>query len=201
MTIAPRDYLHRVQRGFTLIELMLVIVIISVFAAMVGLSVGGISERRLLQSRDQLKDHLAIIRLESVDQGRVLGLKTTAPTSQTVGSYTVVQWNPTAKEVNQRWLPAEGFKDNPLPEGVSLTISPLQAPPVARPNSGNAAALTDADTPRLLWFGNGEATPVRLQLQRDGSSIGQSVSQPIGAALYVTATGQVSEQEQGDDRP
>ena len=42
------------DKGFTLIEVMLVIVIIGVFAAMVSLSVGGESERRLLLLRERL---------------------------------------------------------------------------------------------------------------------------------------------------
>ncbi|MEC7121223.1 MAG: prepilin-type N-terminal cleavage/methylation domain-containing protein, partial [Pseudomonadota bacterium] len=67
-------YAPQAIRGFTLIELMLVIVIMGVFAAIVGLSVGGAGERRLLVERERLMDNLSIIRLESIDQGRVLGL-------------------------------------------------------------------------------------------------------------------------------
>jgi general secretion pathway protein G len=178
MTAAPR--------GFTLIELMLVIVIISIFASMVGLSVGGISERRLLQERERLTDNLALIRLESVDQGRLLGLSLVPQTATQTSGYAVVTLDPQAPERDKRWPVAEGFKFQPLPDRVRLVVTSLQPLAVG----GRASALNDSDTPRLLWFGNGEATPVRLQLQQD--------DQLIGAAVYVTATGQVSDSEQGD---
>ncbi|MEY2863469.1 MAG: type secretion system protein GspH [Pseudomonadota bacterium] len=172
-------------RGFTLIELMLVIVIMSIFAGMIGLSVGGISERQVLQAREHLTDHLALIRLESVDQGRILGLRTVPQTATQAGGYAVVELDPTTSERDKRWPMAEGFKFQPLPDRVRLVVTSLQPPVVA----AKPSALNDGDAPRLLWFGNGEATPVRMQLQQD--------EKLIGAAVYVSAMGQVSDSEQG----
>ena len=180
------------QRGFTLIELMLVIVIIGIFAAMVSLSVGGESERRLLLLRERLVDNLVIIRLESLDQGRVLGLQVLAQQSGQPAGYQVVGFAPTAEEVAQRWPVVSDFVLQPLPDRVRLQITPLQLRQTSRQTTQDAEIWQDASTPQLIWFGNGEATPVRLQLLQD--------QQPIGAPLYISATGQVSDDEQGDAR-
>ena len=180
------------QQGFTLIELMLVILIIGIFAAMVSLSVGGESERRLLLLRERLVDNLVIIRLESLDQGRVLGLQVLAQQSGQPAGYQVVGFAPTAEEVAQRWPVVSDFVLQPLPDRVRLQITPLQLRQTPRQTTQDAEIWQDASTPQLIWFGNGEATPVRLQLLQD--------QQPIGAPLYISATGQVSDDEQGDAR-
>lgn len=177
-------------RGFTLIELMLVIVIMSIFAAMVSLAVGGSAERQLLLSRDQLRDDLAVIQLESIDQSRLLALALIDAKPNQAAAYQVVTLNLAATEAAQRWPIADGFKARTLPDRVRLQVTTLKNDLFAANNS-RTALFNDSTAPKLIWFGNGEATPVRLQLMHDQT--------PVGAPLYVTATGQVSEQEQGDD--
>lgn len=177
------------QQGFTLIELMLVIVIVGIFAAMVSLSVGGESERRLLLLRERLIDNLAIVQLESRDQGRVLALQQMQPQAGQETGYQVVGFEPNAEQVEQRWPVASDFKMQTLPDRVRLQVTPLQRRAVQRTTSRDAQIWQDANTPQLIWFGNGETTPVRLQLWHD--------QQPIGAPLYVSANGQVSDDEQG----
>lgn len=178
------------QQGFTLIELMLVIVIIGIFAGMVSLSVGGDSERRLLLLRERLVDNLAIVQLESLDQGRLLALQVVPQQAGQLAGYQVVGFEPTAEDVTQRWPVAADFMFQPLPDRVRLQITPLQLRTTTRQPTRDTAIWQDASTPQLMWLGNGEATPVRLQLMQD--------QQPIGAPLYVSATGQVSDDEQGD---
>lgn len=178
-----------VARGFTLIELLLVIIIISVFAAMVSLSVGGTGERQLLQLREQLADDLALIRLESTDQSQLFAVQVLSETTQHPAGYQVVTLDQTAVERQNRWPAAANFKPKFLPERTRLIIQPLQSTLIA----GQNTALRDSDTPKLMWFGNGEATPVRLQLMHN--------DQPIGAPIYVTQLGQVSDDEHGRDEP
>lgn len=180
----------KAQQGFTLIELMLVIVIIGVFAAMVGLSVGGESERRLLLQRERLVDNLAIVQLESLDQGRVLALQPVPQQSEQAAGYQIVGFEPTADEVAKRWPVAEDFAFQPLPDRMRVQVTALQPPNLQRQPTKDAAIWQDSNTPQLIWFGNGEATPVRLQLWLE--------QQPIGAPVYVSATGRVSDDEQGD---
>lgn len=184
-----RSY-RTLQQGFTLIELMLVIVIIGIFAGMVSLSVGGDSERRLLLLRERLVDNLAIVQLESLDQGRLLALQVVPQQAGQLAGYQVVGFEPTAEDVAQRWPVAADFMFQPLPDRVRLQITPLQLRTTTRQPTRDTAIWQDASTPQLMWLGNGEATPVRLQLMQD--------QQPIGAPLYVSASGQVSDDEQGD---
>ena len=175
------------QQGFTLIEVMLVVLIAGVFAAMVSLSVGGSETRRVLQEREQLVDSIAVIRLEAQDQGRMLGLLALDQTATEPARYAVMQFDPNDANKDKRWKPAEGFKVHNLPTGVILNVTPLQdntrQTPSARLNDITSSALS----PQLIWFGNGEATAVRLQLSQDG--------QPVGDAVEVTTLGRVKKEE------
>lgn len=175
------------QQGFTLIEVMLVVVIAGIFAAMVSLSVGGSETRKVLQEREQLIDSIAVIRLESQDQGRMLGLLALDQTATDPARYLVMQFDPIDPNKDKRWKPAEGFKVHALPTGVILTVIPVQdstqQTPTARLNDITSSSLS----PKLIWFGNGEATAARLQLSQEG--------QPIGDAIEVTSLGRVKKDE------
>ena len=175
------------QQGFTLIEVMLVVLIAGVFAAMVSLSVGGSETRRVFQEREQLIDSIAVIRLESQDQARMLGLLALDATATDPARYVVMQFDPNDANKDKRWKPAADFKVHDLPTNVILTVTPLQdnsqKTPSARLNDMTASALS----PKLIWFGNGEATAVRLQLLQEG--------QPVGDAVEVTTLGRVKKEE------
>ena len=175
------------QQGFTLIEVMLVVLIAGIFAAMVSLSVGGSDTRKVLQEREQLVDSIAVIRLESQDQSRMLGLLVLDQTATDPARYIVMQFDPTEANKDKRWKPAEGFKMHSLQTGVVLDVTPLQdntrQTPSAKLNDITASLLS----PKLIWFGNGEATAVRLQLLQD--------AQPVGDAVEVTSLGRVKKDE------
>jgi general secretion pathway protein G len=179
------------QTGFTLIEVMLVVVIAGIFAAMIGLTIGGSDTRRVLQEREQLIDSIAEIRLESDDQNRMLGLIPLDQTATDPARYVVVEYDPSATDKDKLWKPAIDFKVHALPTNVELTVTPLQA------NNQNPSAhlndITSGDlSPKLIWFGNGEATPVRLQLSQDG--------QNIGDAVEITALGKVKKDQSDTTR-
>ena len=187
---------HSSQTGFTLIEVMLVVLIAGIFAAMIGLSIGGSDTRRVLQEREELIDSIAEIRLESQDQGRMLGLIPLDQTATDHARYVVVEYDPTATDKDKRWKPSADFKVHALPLGVELTITPLQDN-----NQKTSEHLNDitsgALSPKLIWFGNGEATAARLQLVQEG--------QNVGDAVEVTALGSVKKDEtstsNSEDRP
>lgn len=178
---------HKKQHGFTLIEVMLVVLIAGVFAAMVSLSVGGSETRRVLQEREQLLDSIAVIRLESQDQSRMLGLLALDQTATDPARYVVMQFDPYDVNKDKRWKPAEGFKVHALPNGVILTITPVQDNTRPTPSAQLNDITSSTLSPKLIWFGNGEATAVRLQLLQEGL--------PVGDAIEVTTLGRVKKEE------
>ncbi len=177
----------KTQQGFTLIEVMLVVLIAGIFAAMVSLSVGGSVTRRVLQEREQLVDSIAVIRLESQDQNIMLGLLTLDQTATDPARYVVMQFDPNDANKDKRWKPAEGFKVHALPTGVILNITPLQDNTRQTPSSRLNDITSSALSPKLIWFGNGEATAVQLQLLQEG--------QPVGDVVEVTTLGRVKKEE------
>lgn len=62
------------QKGFTLVELMLVVVILSIFAGMMTLSVGGSQARKNRAFYEHLQDSLSYIRLLSAESMQPMGL-------------------------------------------------------------------------------------------------------------------------------
>ncbi len=181
------------QLGFTLIEVMLVVVIAAIFAAMVGLSVGGSDTRRLLQEREQLIDSIAVIRLEAQDQGRMLGLVPFNQTATDPPRYAVVQFDASESNKDKRWKLAEDFKIHDLPLGSELSITLSQ---VNVPRNQNTALENFKDdsalNPQIIWFGNGEATAARLQILQD--------AKPLGDAVEVTSLGRVASEGLSSNR-
>ncbi|GAC1374744.1 MAG: type II secretion system protein [Aquirhabdus sp.] len=175
------------QQGFTLIEVMLVVLIAGVFAAMVSLTIGGSETRKILQEREQLVDSISVVRLESQDQGRMLGLLALDQSATEPARYMVMQFDPNEANKDKRWKPAEGFKVHELPSGVILTVTPQQDNTRQTPSARLKDITSSTLSPKLIWFGNGEATAVRLQLSQEG--------QPIGDAIEVTSLGRVKKDE------
>lgn len=63
---------HRLQQGFTLIEIMVVIVIMTIMTSLVVLNIGGVDQRRAMQAREMFILDLKKINKESTDQAKVL---------------------------------------------------------------------------------------------------------------------------------
>lgn len=67
-------FYHRKQSGFTLIELMIVVVILSIFAGLVSLSVGSSDARKNKAFYDNFVDTLKFMRLVSAERMQPLGV-------------------------------------------------------------------------------------------------------------------------------
>lgn len=198
MPRSPVAHSHPAQQGFTLIELLVVIVIISIFAAIVGMSVGGVEHRRLMQEREQLINDLAVIRLESLDQARVFALVPLSANATTDAGYIVAEYSPETAtdkrtgqlDKNKLWQPVDDFKQRTLSANAFLRVSALdQQTENQNMQNQHAQALLGREAPRLIWFGNGENKPVQIQMIKDG--------QPVGGPVYVSSTGLTSDTEPG----
>lgn len=191
------------QQGFTLIEVMLVIVIMAVMASLIVMNVQGVDQRKVMQARELLVLNLKKIRLESADQGRILGLLIQPATDIAPAQYEVVEYRPQANSDNSnqsklnqsqfnqnqpmrerdqyRWQLATDFDSQTLPEQSSLQIQSLD-------HQLNLDVLKQNDAlPQIIWLGNGEAVPVRIQLYLQ--------QQQVGDAIVLNRLGAVSDEE------
>lgn len=192
-------------RGFTLLEVMVVVVIMGIMAALVVMNVDGIDQRKALQARDQLAQHLRQIGRDALDQGRVLGLRISPGTQGATMTYQVVELqpvsltspqtiqsdqarpNPAAQALRQwRWQLAADYTAQSLPEGIILTIELEQTDQLDRLTQESHHQLTTlADAPQIIWRGDGEATPAILQLNWQQRPLGQPLQLDSNSQIDV----------------
>lgn len=179
------------HNGFTLIELMVVIVIISIVAALVVMNISGVDQRKAMQAREILMLDLARIQRESVDQGMVLALKVEPASELHPFRYSVQQYQGrTDTDINrprlalqneQLWREFNNFPLRELPDAVSFQLEPEQ---YDFENANNTDLLGD-NAPRLIWLGNGEVRPVTIQMYY--------AQKPVGDLIKVNYLGRINE--------
>ncbi|ENX05890.1 prepilin-type N-terminal cleavage/methylation domain-containing protein [Acinetobacter courvalinii] len=174
------------QKAFTLIEVMVVIVIITIMASLVVLNIGGVDQRRAMQAREMFILDLKKINKEATDQAKVFALNTQNATDVAPFSYNLFEYHDQSREQIQQadrtWQLYKEFKTRQLPNNVSLTIQSLDT---ASYNKAKNEDLLGGKAPQLIWFGNGEAKPVRIQFYYE--------QQPIGHELELDHLGKVNE--------
>lgn len=185
--------LSQLQSGFTLIELMVVIVIIAVVASLVVFNVEGVDQRKAMQAREVLMLDLKQIQRESSDQGRIYALKISPATDVSDFKYALVEYhdktvdlaNPNKRMANEKkWTEVQDFSVRTLPSRVSFNIT-------AQEHQFNNATNTDLigrNAPDLIWLGNGETKPVAIQMYYD--------QKPVGELIRLDYLGQVSDEQQ-----
>jgi general secretion pathway protein H len=139
----------RRQRGFTLLELMVVLVIIGVVLTFAVLSVGGMSRAEQLQRETR---RLAAL-LEMASEEAVLRSEQRAVHFTDDGyEFMVLQ--------GQEWLPLSEdplFRQRTLPEGVELQLELEDNPPPE-------LVSEDSDLPQVFLLSSGEMTPFVVTL-------------------------------------
>ena len=85
---------HHPQAGFTLVEIVVVIVIISIFAGMMSLSVGSSESRKNRAFYEHLTDSLSYVRLLSAERMQPMGLSLQADKQGQVTPVIVTLSNP-----------------------------------------------------------------------------------------------------------
>ncbi len=183
----------QLQSGFTLIELMVVIVIIAVVASLVVFNVEGVDQRKAMQAREVLMLDLKQIQRESSDQGRIYALKISPATDVSDFKYALVEYhdktvdlaNPNKRMANEKkWTEVQDFSVRTLPSRVSFNIT-------AQEHQFNNATNTDLigrNAPDLIWLGNGETKPVAIQMYYDQKTVGE--------LIRLDYLGQVSDEQQ-----
>jgi general secretion pathway protein H len=180
----PRPARHSLA-GFTLIELMVVIVIIGLLAAATLLSIGGSGkDSQLEQERDRLAALIDYVRERAALQTVEYGLRCEQ------GAYRFLMYD------NRQglWLEDpldDALRARKLPSGLEVALvvedraivlprSPAVKPPIAATTQPDAAATrlsgttsppgTVPDlTPQVMLYSSGDLTPFKLTLSRTGT--------------------------------
>ena len=171
--------------GFTLIELMVVVVIIGVVMAAMLLSVGGSGrDTQLEQERDRLAALIDYVRERAALQTVEYGLRCE------IGDYRFVMYDSrTAK-----WTPDpldNSLRVRTLPPGLDLALT-IEDRAIVLPKRTDATR-TDAPTdytPQVMLFSSGDLTSFKLTLTRTG--VGRSALL-TGTAAGVLTVGPVVE--------
>lgn len=159
----------RSPHGFTLIEMLVVVLIIGIMAVGITLSLGGRDDDRLLQTeRDRLVSAMEYLHEQAGLQNREFGLR------GFVGGYEFLAWN--ARQA--RWVaPADDplMRRRLLPPGLQLELLV----------EGRASTLPGADAknpaPQVLLYSSGEFSSFELVLRHAGARPGES----HGAAVRI----------------
>ncbi len=161
----------RIQRGFTLIELMVVIVIMSIMLSFLVISIGGGERDKSLQ--DEAKRITALIKLaaeQSLLQSIEIGLLADEESYQFL------------KQDGEQWvpLPENNFRKRTLPQEIQFElISVDHAPPPEQ---------LEKPIPQILLLSSGEMTPFEFEIRGDdidyyfsltGSAMGQLSLQQV----------------------
>ena len=205
MMLPPRRIVSSAQ-GFTLVEVMVVIVIMTIVTSLVVLNIGSIDQRRAMQARDSFILDLQRIGRESVDQSKILALSTQNATDIAPFRYGVLDYAPTGNSANSNlnntpsqaisrsapidpntlWKANPEFQLRELPNQVYFNVE-SRSDERPRRNTRSDSPLLSERAPQLIWFGNGEVKPVRIQFY--------FAEQPIGVAINIDHLGKISDAE------
>lgn len=133
------------QRGFTLLELMLVILIIGLMVGTVSLALPDSSAQQLQKQASRLHAQINLASQQSVFQNKDLGLKVTRL------SYDFYQFD------GDHWTllePQSRFSPRPLPPETSFELS-LDGQPIN---------IEAAQQPQILFLSDGQMSRFRLSL-------------------------------------
>lgn len=156
MPVAP---LRRVERGMTLLEILVVLVIIGVMAAIATVSIGILGgDREIEREAERLTDAIALLQEQAELEGRDYGiwLETSRYEFQRFDAF------------EQRWKPVEGdtaLAAHDLSSELSIELS-IESRPILLRQEANP----DNRVPQLVAWGSGETTPYRLSLVRKGAA-------------------------------
>lgn len=178
-------------KGFTLIEVMVVIVIISIIASLIVLNIDGLDQRKAMQAREMLLLDLKQINREANDQSRIYALDFQNATDVAQAQYGIVEYIPVKQNTQQQvrvidntpWKAVLEFQKRTLPDHVSFSIQPEDH----QFQNANNTELLGNNAPKLIWFGNGEAKPVIIQMYYD--------QKPVGDVIRVDYLGKVDEEK------
>lgn len=198
------------QSGFTLVEIMVVVVILSIFAGMMSLSVGSSESRKNLAFYEHLVDSLQYVRLLSAERMQPMGLALKANKQGQLSPVIVSLSDPyhsyqqsadasdngknamelTAMSADKQntqpsWQVEPSITLPTIPDKVTITINALDG------QGGGSMSVprqlqpwfVGQEVPQVMWFGTGEATPVTIEIDHE--------ARPVGEVIIIQPNGRV----------
>lgn len=156
------------NRGFTLVEILVVVVIMAIVVSLAVLSMGVTGrDSQLDEETRRIEGLIDILHERAILEGRDFGLRVEP------GAYEFTVYEPN----RDRWLTMrdEGeFRRRTLPKGVTFQLELDSVPVVLKPVDTN---LSDGlpPAPQVAIAASGEGTPFRLTLLRDATQARASV--------------------------
>ena len=152
----------RSQHGFTLLEVMLVVVIIAVLTGLATLALGGNQQRRLQHEAERLQQVLQLLRDEAEQQQLELGIRFTPNGYQVLR---LDQVSLTWQSMQEKPFSAHEFA---LPLAIHLQLEGNSLTPQADDGSEQwlsaGQARRSAPVPQLLFLSSGESSAFELSL-------------------------------------
>jgi len=150
----------KTARGFTLVEILVVMVIVGLMAGMAVLAIGGDPHQQLKQEAQRIRLVLQLAADEALLQGQEYGLKLARE------GYQVVQFD----DEKEEWATAtlEAFDAYQLPNDITLSLQSEGSTvdlTILNKNEEEQNPQEESELkPALLLLSSGEMTPFTLQL-------------------------------------
>jgi len=151
------------SRGFTLVEILVVVVIMAVIISLAVLSIGVTGrDAQLDEESRRIEGLVNLLHERAVLEGRDFGLRI-EPTA-----YEFVEYEPT----RDRWLSLndeQEFRHRDLPKGVTFQLELDSIIVVLKPIDRTLLSDEPPPAPQVAIAASGEGTPFRLTLVRDAT--------------------------------
>ena len=161
-------HIRQSQRGFTLIEIMVVVIIVATMVSITLISVGVIGEDKELDT--ELRRLAALIEMAQDDalmQGREFGVELMT------SSYRFIEFDP----LTRQWAEVPGdelYRLRSLPEGIEFALYidekliPLEEDPqqLEDPTESTNSSGIRPFIPHLFIFASGESSVYEIRLRR-----------------------------------
>jgi general secretion pathway protein H len=157
------------NRGFTLVEILVVVVIMAVVISLAVLSIGVTGrDSQLDEETRRIEGLLGLLHERALLEGRDFGLRL-EPTGYEFDVY---------EAARDRWLPMaqeREFRRRNLPKGLSFQLQLDSQTVVLKAVDQNFSSTRALPNPQVAIAASGEGTPFRLTLLRDQTHAHASV--------------------------